>query len=170
MSKKQLFIKIVSLFILAIIILLASRIITVSRIEKFGNKINYKKLKVERVSDGLPSLEKKQCIVQIITTDNQLDSTQTEINKMVKTFANAPIIASQDRINKNNNRLFENYRMKFEQVKSTSDNQYNDTQPTIHFITKDNNFAVSGLITTQDTAYSIVIKIIKYLGLETEYQ
>jgi len=170
MSKQQLFINIITPCILAVIILLASRIITAHRIENFGNQIDYDNVNIKRVADGLPSLERKQCLVQIITTDDQLDSTQTEITKMNKTFANAPIIASQDRIKKNNNRLFENYRMKVDKVMSTLDNPYKDTHPVIHFITKDNNFTVKGLITAQDNAYSIVMKIINYLGLETAYQ
>jgi hypothetical protein len=170
MSKLQLFYKILTLCILAVIILLASRIITSSRIENFETKTNYDKLNIKRISNGKTLLGKKQCIVQIITTDDQLDSTQTEIRKMFKTFANAPIIASQNRINQNNNKLFKDYKMMFDKVMNVTNNPYKDNQPIIHFITKDNNFTVKGLITTQDTAYTIVMKIIKYLGLQTAYQ
>jgi len=161
---------IIFIFILAILFLLAYRLIPSPRIENFVNEINYDNVNIKRVGSGNPSLEKKQCIVQIISTNDQVDSTQTEIRKMVRTYANAPIIATKARFNRDNNDLFENYRLKFDKVMSTLDNPYNDKQPVIHFITKDNNFRVHGLITTKDTAYTIIMKLISYLGLETVYQ
>ena len=165
-------------------------------IEKFSAQSNMQTktsaLRVVRVGEGDISLQPKQCLVQIIVSQDQLDSTKTELNKMVKTFANAPINAFANKINKNDEKLFENYVIKFDDVKrvfnpiddnqaddiqiddgsnsSNYNNPYNDITPTIHFITPHNNFRLDGLISNSDNAYSIVMKIIKYIGLQTDYQ
>ena len=162
-------------------------------IEKFSAKSNSKKQReqynITRVGDGDISLQPKQCLVQIIVSQDQLDSTKTELNKMVKTFANAPINAFANKINQNDEKLFENYVIKFDDVKrvfnpnnnnqddiqiddgsNASSMSSNDITPAIHFITPHNNFRLDGLISNSDNAYSIVMKIIKYIGLQTDYQ
>jgi len=160
-------------------------------IEKFSAQSNSKKQRekynITRVGEGDISLQPKQCLVQIIVSQDQLDTTKTELNKMVKTFANAPINAFANKINQNGEKLFENYVIKFDDVKrvfnpiddnqaddnnysSNYNNPYNDINPTIHFITPQNNFRLDGLISNSDNAYSIVMKIIGYIGLQTDYQ
>ena len=159
-------------------------------IEKFSNsKKQREQYNITRIGDGDISLQPKQCLVQIIVSQDQLDTTKTELNKMVKTFANAPINAFANKINQNGEKLFENYVIKFDDVKRVfnpiDDNQADDIQiddgsgnsvisnnitPTIHFITPHNNFRLDGLISNSDNAYSIVMKIIGYIGLQTDYQ
>jgi hypothetical protein len=191
----------VSILILAIFILLAFRIHIVMNyksIEYFSaktNKISRKQKNkdnghITRLGEGNISLQPKQCLVQIIVSQDQLEATKTELNKMVKTYANAPINAFSNTINQNGEKLFENYVIKFDDVKrvynpidnnqfddnnyssdnNNSNNPYNDITPSIHFITRQNNFRLDGLISDSDNAYSIVMKIIKYIGLQTSYQ
>jgi hypothetical protein len=169
--------------ILADIIILAIRL---HRIENFKNKFH-----ITRIGNGNTSLEANQCLVQIITTEDQFDSTQSELTKMIKTFSNAPINAFQNRINQNSDVLFINYVIKFDDVKRITNsqdstkldsarfdnnrnrnvnNQYNDIQPNIHFITRQNNFRLDGLINENDNAYNIIMKLIGYIGLSTNYQ
>lgn len=145
------------------------------------------KYNITRIGDGDTSLQPNQCLVQIIVSQNQLDITKTELNKMVKSYANAPINAFSNKINQNGEKLFENYVIKFDDVKrvynpidnnqfddnnysSNNNNPYNDINPTIHFITTQNNFRLDGLISNLDNAYNIVMKIIRYIGLQTNYQ
>jgi len=190
---------IVILLIVLIIIVLAFRIyFSTNYIENFNtNKNNLvsninvisngQKYNVTRIGDGDISLQHNQCLVQIIVSQDQLDTTKTELNKMEKTYANAPINAFANKIHQNGDQLFENYVIKFDDVKrvynpidnnqfddnnysSDNNNPYNDINPTIHFITTQNNFRLDGLISNLDNAYSIVMKIIKYIGLETSYQ
>jgi len=190
---------IVILLIVLIIIVLAFRIyFSTNYIENFNtNKNNLvsninvisngQKYNVTRIGDGDISLQHNQCLVQIIVSQDQLDTTKTELNKMEKTYANTPINAFANKIHQNGDQLFENYVIKFDDVKrvynpidnnqfddnnysSDNNNPYNDINPTIHFITTQNNFRLDGLISNLDNAYSIVMKIIKYIGLETSYQ
>ena len=129
-SRINYFFVFIGISILLIILVLLFRLFRIFRmcnvmnsrnIEKFSAKSNSKKQReqynITRVGDGDISLQPKQCLVQIIVSQDQLDSTKTELNKMVKTFANAPINAFANKINQNDEKLFENYVIKFDDVK-----------------------------------------------------
>lgn len=155
----------------------------------------YKNLKVTRVEPSARmNILPGHCTI-LINIGNELDrdsrdnfiaSFQTELNKVIRSFGNIPIIG-QNRITLNlknessstTERLFKGYKIKILDIivgnnssisdSSNTTNIINDLQTCIYVMTARDTYKIEGVISSSITPYDNVKKIIKFLGIQTDY-
>lgn len=169
-------------FILGINLFITSK----NNAEPFNN--SSPRIKIRNQGNPILTLEPNQCLVRIYIPINKQYELQTELNKMIKTYANAPINAfGKNRIINPDKRLslFANHIIKFDNVIGVATNtgmmnsnlendelriSAQETEPCIYFITAKNSYKVLNVFSPTDTVYYIVLKIKAFIGLENNYQ
>jgi hypothetical protein len=149
----------------------------------FIDRSNKKKIIDSRNSNTSIRLMPYHCIVTLYlaapnTDDDKFFSTQVELTKIIRSFGRSPIIGKSKEntldINPPNGhkeKLFKDWKIKIGDVQlAPLPNNGTIINSFINVLTSKNNVNITGIIDENDSPYIIMLKLLKFLGLETDYK